>query len=90
LTISREISLSPLGPNDNDLALANARQGHMSIVKISAEVLALITSHIPKVLPIRVLRVDEVAKPQVRVEANHVLTRICIVKKLIYVNAWSI
>jgi hypothetical protein len=47
-----------------------------------SQILVSAISHIPKVLPIDVEEVDEVAEPQVRVEVNAVFIYMYIVKKL--------
>jgi hypothetical protein len=54
----------------------------MTTVLAVSQIMVSAISHIPKVLPIDVEEVDEVAEPQVRVEVNAVFIYMYIVKKL--------
>jgi hypothetical protein len=54
----------------------------MTTVLVISQIAVSAISHIPKVLPIDVEEVDEVAEPQVRVEVNAVFIYMYIVKKL--------
>jgi hypothetical protein len=64
LAIGREVALSPLRADDDDLALAYPGKGYFAIAEFTAEVKIVarveITSHIPKVPPKSSQDVDEV------------------------------
>jgi hypothetical protein len=60
LAVSREIALTSLGANDDDLALTYTRQGYFAIAEFTTEARVEVTSHIPKVPPNSSHDVDEV------------------------------